>query len=260
MERIFDELSVLSRSVAYKNLSSAAIHVGLSQPQLSRIVSRIEQTLDVVILDRTAKRKSGWTPLAFKLADLYAKNLRSLDREVSDLLHSAHTSSLKIGTLEGVYPVVLPILKELFDKVGMHLIEIDVYDLSNLEEQFFQNELDLIVTSREPGKRKFRYLKDIGYQSLDKVSTGSPYQVWSPFEYMSQRDSKRALMKQKDSAPILISNSLQIRKEWLNKFGGSGVFPSPLKKKRSAADTERVSLIGSDTLSPVLWKKIEALF
>ena len=260
MERIFDELSVLSRAVAYKNLSSASIHVGLSQPQLSRVVSRIEQTLNVVILDRTAKRKSGWTPLAFKLADLYARNLRSLDRDVNDLLEAATTSSLKIGTLEGVYPVVLPILKEIFDKVGVHLLEIDVYDLSNLEEQFLQNELDLIVTSREPGKRKFRYIKDIGYQSLDKVSTGAPYLVLSPFEYMSRRDPAKAKLNEKGTPPVLISNSLKIRKEWLDKFGGEGTFPSPLKKKRGASDTERISLIGSDTLSPVLWKKIETLF
>ncbi len=254
MERIFDELGVISRAVAYKNLSSASIHVGLSQPQLSRVVSKVEGVLNVVLLDRTARRKSGWTPLAFRLAELYSRNLRSLDRELGDLLQTAHTQELKIGTLEGVVPVVMPILKEFFDRMGVGLVEIDVYDLSNLEEEFLQGELDLIVTSREPGKRKFRYIKDIGYQSLDRTKTGAPYHVMSPFEYVSRRE------KVQDGEKVLISNSLAIRREWLTKFGGEGALPSPMKRRKGGQETETISLIGNDTLSPVLWKKIEALF
>jgi LysR family transcriptional regulator, transcriptional activator for aaeXAB operon len=65
-------LSVLARAVHYKNLTSASSHVGLSQPQLSRLVSQLEKELNVTLLDRSARRKSGWTPAAHRVAQIYA--------------------------------------------------------------------------------------------------------------------------------------------------------------------------------------------
>jgi len=71
MEHFNWELSVLSRAVAYQNLSGASQHVGLSQPQLSRIIQKLEAQWSVVLLDRSAKRKACWTPAAYKLARVY---------------------------------------------------------------------------------------------------------------------------------------------------------------------------------------------
>ena len=61
MQQLYYELGVLAKAVNFKNLSAAALHVGLSQPQLSRIIAKIEEELKIVLLDRSAKRKSGWT-------------------------------------------------------------------------------------------------------------------------------------------------------------------------------------------------------
>jgi DNA-binding transcriptional LysR family regulator len=71
MELLAWELSVISRAVAYKNLSSAAAHVGLSQPQLSRIVQKVEKNLQVQLLDRSSRRSSSWQPIALQLAEIY---------------------------------------------------------------------------------------------------------------------------------------------------------------------------------------------
>ena len=63
MQQLYYELGVLAKAVNFKNLSAAALHVGLSQPQLSRIIAKIEEELKIVLLDRSAKRKSGWTSI-----------------------------------------------------------------------------------------------------------------------------------------------------------------------------------------------------
>ena len=96
------ELTVLSKAIAYKNLSGAASPIGLSQPQLSRIVAKIEAELEIVLLDRSARRKSGWTPIAFKLAETYTKFSRSLDSAIHGVTAEREPKYLKAGTLEGL--------------------------------------------------------------------------------------------------------------------------------------------------------------
>src|SRR5690606_13535732 len=61
------DLTVLSRAIQYNNLSGAAQHVGISQPQLSRIVSRLESELGVPLLNRETRRHSTWTAQAHRI-------------------------------------------------------------------------------------------------------------------------------------------------------------------------------------------------
>ncbi len=97
LSRLHWELSVLSRAVAYQNLSSAAMHIGTSQPQLSRIISKLERELKTVLLDRTSRRKSGWTLAALRLAELYMKSERRLEHDIKGLLMGeAQTQQVKI--------------------------------------------------------------------------------------------------------------------------------------------------------------------
>lgn len=251
MERVTHELDVLTRSVAYKNLSGASIHVGLSQPQLSRIVRKIEETLSVVVLDRSAKRNATWTPTAYKLAEFFAKKMRAFDQELSALIGNTQTKELRVGTLEGLSAVALQFTHALFERAGVRLIEMDVFDLDRLEELFTRGELDLIFSSREPGRKKFRNCRELGVQSLERVTSNPRFEVMSTFEYGTKRDKLRNVEK------VLISNSLALRKDWLAKFGGKGTVPSELKRaKYSRQDTERVVLLGSDTLSPAVWAAV----
>jgi hypothetical protein len=254
MDRLAHELSVLTRAVAHKNLSGASAHVGISQPQLSRIVKRLEDQLGVVLLDRAAKRNATWTPHALRLAEFYAKKLRSFERDLDALVLSTQTRQLEIGTLEGLIGVCLPYVYHLMEHQGIRLVEMDVYDLDDLDARFARGQLDLIFTSREPGRRKFSYVETLGYQSLDEVNTNPHFQLMSTFQYGAQKEKVKAAEK------VLISNSLSIRKAWLENFGGRGNFPSEFKRKRtSRADTEPVLMIGAETLSPVLWKGLQEL-
>lgn len=254
MERVSHELAVLARAVAYKNLSGASMHVGLSQPQLSRIVRKIEDTLSIVLLDRSAKRNATWTPTAYKLAEFYSKKMRAFDLELEALIENAQTRQLQMGTLEGLSSVALQFAHGLFERAGIRLIEIDVFDLDRLEEMFMHGELDLILSSREPGRKKFRYCREIGTQSLERVQSNPRYEVVSTFEFGTKRDKLR------DAEKVVISNSLAIRREWFQRFGGNGTLPSELRRARAGGkDTERVVLLGSDTLSPSVWAQVSKL-
>lgn len=252
MHSIHYELSILAKAIHHKNLSAAALHVGLSQPQLSRIIAKIEDELQVVLLDRSAKRKSGWTPLARQVSDIFEKTQRRLESELQTVSNNEMVAELHIGTLEGLSSFAMKTAEICFEKVGIKKISLDIYDLSELESHFLSGDLDLIFSSKTPGRQKYKHLLEIGYQRLDKVEGEKDIGVLSTFEY--NRDHERIRVEYEH---ILVSNSLMIRKEWLEKIGGTGFLPSEAKKGR-AKDQEPVLLIGSELLRPQLWAEIES--
>jgi hypothetical protein len=252
MERALYELSVLAKAVAHKNLLGASQHVGLSQPQLSRIIKRIENTFSVVLLDRSAKRNASWTPSAYSLATFYTKKMRSFDRDMEALLQQSQAKQIVVGTLEGLIDVALPYIHQLLEAGGLQLAEIDVFDLDRLESLFSRGELDVIFTSREPGRKKYANCLELGFQSIDRIESNPHFQVVSTFEFGKWKKETEGKEK------VLISNSLAIRRSWFQKFGGVGTLPSePKKKQGSKKDTEHIYLLGSDTLSPILWNQIQ---
>lgn len=251
------ELSVLCRAIAYPNLSAAATHVGLSQPQLSRIIARLEADLEITLLDRTVRRKSGWTPLAERLADTFLKSAHQMESEVQTLIGNAQPSSIAIGTLEGLMPIAAKFANNLFKTEGAKVVELNVHDLNQLEELFLKSELDLIFTLREPGRRKFRHVRHIGNQWMERCDRPGNFAVMSSYEFNS------GVEHAPENTPILISNSLAVRKLWLDEYGGKGVLPSEVKKaKKSASQTANdrgVYLVGDDLLPENVWKKITAI-
>lgn len=258
IETLSYELSVFSRAVQHKNLSSAARHVGLSQPQISRIVARIEQELSVTLLDRSAKRKSSWLPIAAELAELHSRTQRRFAGQVQELVHSTETQQVRIGTLEGLVEIGMAVAHGLFEKVGAQLVECHVFDLTALETQFQSGDLDLILSSREVARMKHRFVRKLGYQTLaTRKKDGEAYLVESPFQYQSKRHPTR------ESRPRLISNSLHVRQRWIERYGGQADLPSAVRdQKGTATDGSKVSevlLIGHDLLSPTLWKTIQKI-
>lgn len=250
MQPLYYELGVLAKAVHFKNLSAAALHVGLSQPQLSRIIARLEDDLKVVLLDRSAKRKSGWTPVAFQLADIFEKANKRLEVEIGTVSSDRAVMELRIGTLEGLSELAIKISKVCFEKVGVKTIHLDIYDLSELEANFLSGNLDLIFTSKVPGRQKFKYLSEIGYQHLDQVKTNPNFGLFSNFEYTKAQKKEADTFKH-----VLVSNSLAIKKEWIRIVGGTGALPSEPRPGKHK-DEEPVMLIGSELLSPVLWEKM----
>lgn len=250
--QLYYEISILSKAVHFKNLTAAAVHVGLSQPQLSRIIARIEDEFKVVLLDRSAKRKSGWMPAAFEMAEIFDRTNRRLGSELQGLSQNNAAAEIHIGTLEGMAGFAMDTSKVCFQEVGLRKISLDIYDLNELDSNFLAGNLDMIFTSKIPGRQKFRHLLEIGSQILEKVSTNKNFGVYSTFEF--GRASKKEL---ESFQHVFISNSLAVRKAWLQNIGGVGYVPSEARKGRQK-DQEAVYLIGSELLNPILWKKLEA--
>lgn len=250
MQQIYYELSVLSKAIHFKNLSAAALHVGLSQPQLSRIIAKIEDELKVIILDRSAKRKSGWTPIAYQLSEIFQKSVQRLEAELHTITTDQMIAELRIGALEGLMELALKISRQCFEHLGLKKIVLDIFDLSDLEANFLSGNLDVVFTSKSPGRQKFQHLEEFGYQTFEKVETNKQYGVYSTFEF--GRTQKKEI---ESFEHILISNSLIVKKEWLKTIGGVGYLPGDAKKGRSK-DAEPVMMIGSELLSPILWNEI----
>ncbi len=278
IEGIARELSVLAKAVDYKNLSGAAANIGISQPQLSRIIHKLEEELSGSLLDRSSRRKSAWTPLAHQLAQAYLQSQRGLNAEVLKLLEGHVPKFLRFGTLEGLVPLAMKFVHPLLTDSPVTMLDIDVYDLNQLEELFFRGDLDVIFTIREPGRKKYPMSRQLGYQSLELVEHADPVRVVSTFEYGSQvapAPRKRRARSQGPETPetgpatrTLISNSLAVRRHWLEEYGGTGTIPldvrsskkSPVRATgRRVVREEEVYLCAQDAFSPGIWTMIEAI-
>ncbi|MCX7977764.1 MAG: LysR family transcriptional regulator [Bdellovibrionaceae bacterium] len=254
MQVLHYELGILAKAVHFKNLSVAAQNVGLSQPQLSRIVARLEKELQVVLLDRSARRKSGWTPLALEIARAWESANRRLQADLTALAGNQHIGELHIGTLEGLSAFAINLARFCFGELKIHKIHVDVLDLSDLETSFLSGNLDLMFSSKTPGRQKYRHLLEIGYQEMVRVASSKEYLLLSTFEH------GRIPRKDLEQYPhVLVSNSLFVKQHWLEKVGGTGLIPSAAKRGR-AAEAEPVLLVGSELLSPTIWQTIEASF
>jgi hypothetical protein len=245
---------MLAKAVQHKNLSAAAVHVGLSQPQLSRLVSKIENELQIVLLDRTARRKSGWTQVALDLSATFTKGMGRLESEIVALAQEVEINEIHIGTLEGLSTIANGFAKDCFDKLKMKTVYLDVLDFKDLDSQFLGGTLDLIFTVRPPGKQKFHHILEVGYQQTEKITTGKETLVASHYE-LTGADKKSF----EGIEHFFICNSLSMRRQWLKDVGGTGNLPAEPKKGRGKGQFT-IYLVGSNILTPKIWDRISQLF
>lgn len=267
MDHLHWPLSVLGKAIHHKNLSAAANHIGLSQPQLSRLIAKLEEELGVVLLDRTARRKSGWTPVAYRVADLYFRSSRKLQSQLQELQGTDQVQHIHVGTLEGLVPLAVEVCKNLLIETKIPVVELNVYDLSELEERFEKDELDLFLTCREPGKTKHRYVRSLGWQDLtmEGSSRESGLRVMSPFEFakLIQTGKRNASRREKDetaTSRIVVSNSLALRRRFMADLGALGQVPSEVRSRRPGTSTEQpVYMIGHEILPPAVWETLNTM-
>ncbi len=253
MEYLSWDLAIFSRAVAYANLSTASAHVGLSQPQLSRIVAKLEEQLGISLLDRESKRKSSWTPAAFRLAEIYGKTYQGFRAEISQLAGGMTPHELHVGALEGLTDLAMRFCHQILSQTKVMVVVLEVLDTSFLEERFAKNDLDLIFTANFTSARKFRYAKDLGWQSVETVAAAGMH-VYSMYELQS------TVHRGTPTAKAFASNSLRVRQEWLSTYGGTGTKPTPIRRERTGAANEvTVSVVAHDNLPALFWEQIVAL-
>ena len=251
MQTILNEMQILSKCVKFKNLTSAALHVGLSQPQLSRILSKIEHELDVTLLDRTSKRNSNWTEMAYRLTEVYQDSIKKLEHDIVQISENFKAKSVHIGTLEGLSDFAIKAAYQCFNKLKIKEVSIEILDLNELEARFTSDQLDIIITMHEPGRQKYKYIKNLGFQNLEIKEINHIYSVQSSFESL-----KSGPFSTKEFQHHLITNSLEIKTQWLNQFGGTGLIPGPIVKNAKSNNMSPVIIIGSDLLHESIWKEI----
>lgn len=251
LESVFWDLAVLSKAVAFSNLSTASRHIGLSQPQLSRIIKKLEDEIGCQLLDREAKRKSAWTRAAMDLADEFARGSKELTRKIeAATAQTTNPTEIRIATLEGMAKLAIELSHELFATDSFERVEIDIHDIGDLEDHFLRGHYDLIFSFREPGNRKFRYCENVGYQRFQQVESSKDVFVGSHFE---ARNIKA--QKSKSKKKFVVSNSLFVRREWLENWGGYGNLPADVHPTKQEGD-QLVFMIGSEDLPKTLWEVV----
>ena len=250
IEALGRELSVLKKAIAYPNLSGAARHIGLSQPQLSRIIGKLEKELGMRLLDRDAKRKSSWTPEAHRVAEIFGQTDLQFLRELHKITDNESHPHVRMVALEGLVNTALPLAHGLLQTDRVAIVTLDVFDLSELEEAYLKGAYDLAFSCREPGNKTLRYKAVLGYQSLAAVEKPSKQAVVirSSFE-------NAILSGSKSPEKVFVSNALHVRQSWLDVHGGTATIPSSLSRKKSGAASEvPVLCLGSDVLPKRLWE------
>ncbi len=244
-------LGVLSQAVHFQNLTAASQHVGLSQPQLSRLVAQLEEGLDIVLLDRSVRRKTNWTPLALKLAQVFDHAEHRLTRAMQDLLKGVMVNEIKGACLEGLADLAVTQMGRLAKHPHWRLIHLDILDQAELEERFLSGDADVVWTSRVPGKSKPRHLLQLGFQTLDQKSNSESVALLSRYEFGKARRRHR----QKGGPLTVVSNSLRVKELWYEKIGGTGRFPSPVEKDPRRGHVP-VLLLGSSLLPEAIWQEL----
>jgi len=246
MTEIYWPLEVLSRSVHYPNLSTAADHVGLSQSQLSRVLKQLETYFGYELLDRKIKRKSMWTPKALELAEVFLTHHQRLQNQFQLLKSEQQIHELSMVCLEGLIEHGAQLLNKVSKQLAVPTIRLDVFDLDELEERYLREEYDLLLSMRIPNRAKPKYQHTLGFQNPEIRSNKNPaLSVLSLFEAHQKQSRKKKASK------TVISNSLLVRRIWVDKYGGTGVFPSEDLKTRGEIE---ISLVAQPNLPEHIWK------
>ena len=256
MEYLNWDLDVLGRAVTFSNLSGASANIGISQPQLSRIVAKLEECFGVSLLSREIKRKSTWTIEAHKLAEIYRKTFLDFRISAQALVEGSEQATIRIGVLEGLTDIALGVCKDLFSATKSHLIKLDVYDLPDLEAKYLGGHLDFIFSLRDPGRKKPKFRKILGYQTIDVHGSAKGIRVLSMAEQAEGDSFKGEGLKNElsPSPKIFASNSLAVRERWIKDFHGYGNLPSKLRATKSKTSDEVPALmIAGDHVSKFLW-------
>jgi hypothetical protein len=62
-----------------------------------------------------------------------------------------------------------------FQKSLVFVLQVIIVIVTCLEEKFISGDLDLIFSSKSPGRQKYTHIADVGYQTFD----------WQFYEYLN---------------------------------------------------------------------------
>ena len=136
----------------YGSFAKAADALGVSQPNLSKSVARLEDELKLKLFDRTAKG-SELTPigeLIFERADAVIAETRDLARDAS-LLAGGETGIVRIGcTTALMMPLVVPLVQRVAQRHPGLRVHAEVAPSARLLPLLEARELDVVFVGQPP--------------------------------------------------------------------------------------------------------------
>ncbi len=143
-----------------KHFRKAAEKCFVSQPTLSGQIRKLENELDVILIERTS-RKVLFTPAGEQIAEqarrvlLEAKSIK----EIAKSFENPTSGSLHIGLIPTVAPYLLPLivspLKHEFPDLDMYLHENQTHELLRLLDE---GELDCLILAYLPGMENYGHI------------------------------------------------------------------------------------------------------
>ena len=179
------------------------------------------------------------------MAQVFEASQRRLMHSVDELRENTQPTRLHIGTLEGLSDIAMESAHRVLQTTSVEFLQLDVLELAEIETQFLSGGIDLAFTSRVPSHRKLEKVIELGKQSFDKYRNHWDYGVFSPFEYAKQNLEL--------SKKTIVSNSLNIRRQWLETHGGVGQVPGAIGKKGELP----VLVIANDWVQDSLWNQFQ---
>lgn len=156
----FRDLEYLVALEELKHFRKAADKCFVSQPTLSGQIKKLEDELNVQLMERSS-RKVIFTPAGIDIVAkaktilLEAKSLKEIAKSYNEPMHG----TLHIGLIPTVapylLPLIIPIMKETFPDLELYLHE-NQTDL--LTKQLEEGELDCLMLARMPGMEHFKQL------------------------------------------------------------------------------------------------------
>ena len=142
------QLKCLSTLVSQGHVTRAAEQLGLSQPAMSAILSKLRRIFQNPLLVRTTKGMVA-TPVAIEIA-AHARNALihvELALNLNSILNPADSRTIfKIGATESVAFVLMPLLVSALEAVAPHVqILVVSLETSRVREQLENGEIDLVV-------------------------------------------------------------------------------------------------------------------
>ncbi len=144
----------------YGSFAKAADALGVSQPNLSKSVARLEDELQLKLFDRTAKG-SALTPigeLIAERADAVIAEARDLERDAA-LLAGGETGVVRIGcTTALTTPLMLPLVQSIVRRHPGLRVHAEAAASARLLPLLEARELDLVFTGQPPSEVASAYV------------------------------------------------------------------------------------------------------
>ncbi|MBO6825639.1 MAG: LysR family transcriptional regulator [Sneathiella sp.] len=162
------ELQILRETIELQSATRAARRMGISQPAVSRALSRLEERLELTLFDRT-DRKLIPTQAAYALNEELSPVFTSLENvaQFSQNTHVSQTETLRVVTPTTFsIHLVMPLISEFIKEHPQARFEIDISSSPECIRKVASGEADIGITNTHLSHEGIKFMS---FQVCDAV-------------------------------------------------------------------------------------------